>query len=291
MHEKGWSRRDFLGAAAILGGAVLLGGSSAPLGHAGGFIETVDGSADAARPATRVGNAFLESPLKVVEFTPWVPGETVYEAPNDNRWVAFRNDDGPWPYSSHETQAIFSSYGIGDKINPATPGINVRNNPDAALEYVANGNVLINHSYSHGYSDRINAAEMELADDVIEAVTGQRPELYAPPGLGEGRLVTEEAARLNKPILSTRVFIGDTDPQYMHDEEHIVATTKAQIRAGSIIVFHAETVSHAATRRALHRIIEHVLTNFVPVQMKTLLTANYAADGTRLPDRPPIFRP
>lgn len=269
-HSHDISRRGFL-----LGGAMLLG-SVALFGSDG--LQSINGPADTVSLALAQR---LETPVGAPPiFYPWEAGETVYEAPNDQNFVAFRNDDGPWPKSTHQVQQIFSSYGIGDLINPTVIATNVINNPDEAHEYVANGNDLIDHSVTHQYKDAINAAEIQPADDIIEAITGQRPELYAVPGLGEGSLITAEATRLNMPIISTRIFIGDTDSP-PEDAATIFAKAKAQIRSGSIIVFHAETGSHEATRTALHMIIEHVQANFVPVKMKTLLYTRYTPDGRR----------
>lgn len=262
---------------AILGGAVMLGGegtSSSINGPAGGDLRTAD--------------RLEKQPGPPALFLPWEAGETVYEAPNALNWVAFRIDDGPTPIYSHIVQQIFSSYGIGDKINPAVVAQSVINYKEAALEYVANGNVLINHSVSHQYKDGVIATEIVPADDITEQITGQRPELIATPGLTEGPKITAEATRLDKPIISTRVFIGDTEPKTMYDPAHIAASAIAQIRSGSIIVCHPEGSAHKATHEALHPIIEYVLNNFVAVQMKDLLYTRYNDDGSRIASIPVI---
>jgi peptidoglycan/xylan/chitin deacetylase (PgdA/CDA1 family) len=143
----------------------------------------------------------------------------------------------------------------------------------------AEGHTIGNHSYSHSFpffrSRAFFAREIDLTQEAIEKVTGERPKFFRPPfgarWLGLHGVLKQRGLRL--------VNWSDTGYDWKFDAERIVRETLKTLGPGSIILLHdgrraysPERVDRSTTVKALPAILDGaVKAGFTFVSLEELL--------------------
>ncbi len=152
--------------------------------------------------------------------------------------------------------------------------------PESVKALADAGHEVMNHSDAHPHMSRLSAreivAEVEAANDKIEAVTGVRPTLFRCP-YGE----------YDDNVIGTIQGLGMTAIQWNVDSldwkelsaQEIYDRVSAKVEPGSIVLFHNAALN---TPEALPSILEYLLSNgytVVPVS-QLLLEGDYYIDHT-----------
>lgn len=176
---------------------------------------------------------------------PWLVHEG---APEAGRAVALTFDDGPGALTrrvlgilrAHQAPATFFALGTM-----------VRRDPDVIPRVVADGHSLGNHSYSHPLLNGADSRELLRTNRALVRAGAPQPCLFRAP-YGENPPAVVRMAR----DLGLLTVHWNTDPGDWRSltADQVVATTLAQARPGSIMVFH-----DGATRRTMTRALPRIL--------------------------------
>ena len=97
--------------------------------------------------------------------------------------VALTFNDGPDPAVTPKILEILTQAGVTADF--FVVGRQAAGNPDLILQMAKAGVSLQNHSYLHGDWSRMSqdqmTREIRLTDDIIEEITGKRPDFFRPP--------------------------------------------------------------------------------------------------------------
>jgi probable sporulation protein (polysaccharide deacetylase family) len=128
----------------------------------------------------------------------------------------------------------------------------VKNNPELAKMIVSAGHEVGNHSYSHPNMERLTAPQAReqliKTNEVIEAATGKKCELFAPPS-GSYRDETVKIAHELK--MYTVMWTVDTIDWQKPSPETLINRVISKIDNGSMVLMHPTEV----TAKSLNRLI------------------------------------
>ncbi|MEH7335233.1 DUF4309 domain-containing protein [Neobacillus drentensis] len=196
--------------------------------------------------------------------------ENVYiNGPNVKR-VALTFDDGP------DASIISAIIDILDKYkvtgNFFFVGSNVEKHPDVVKKAYENGNLILNHSYSHVDLTKLNNQEiqsqLEKTEDAIAAIIGARPAILRPPYGETNNQVADIAQQEGYSIV---IWSIDTLDWSQKEASNIVKNVVDNVRNGEIILMHS-TPEQTETKKALPIIIEELQKkNFEIVGLDKLL--------------------
>jgi peptidoglycan/xylan/chitin deacetylase (PgdA/CDA1 family) len=150
--------------------------------------------------------------------------------------VALTFDDGPSSPYTEQILDILRSRNC--KATFFVCGRNVERYPEILRRIQAEGHAIGNHTFTHPFpyfrTRSFFAREIDLTQNAIERVTGQRPEFFRPPfgarWLGMYPVLRERGMRL--------VNWSDTGYDWKLPAEGVVRETLKNLRAGSIILLH-----------------------------------------------------
>lgn len=164
------------------------------------------------------------------------------------RAVALTFDDGPGPVTGRVLRILRDAGAVATFFQL---GLMVDRDPSLEQRIVAAGHVVGNHSYAHPVLNGGDTRELARATRAIVAAGAPRPCLFRAP-YGEN---PPEVVRLARDRGMVTVH-WNTDPGDWRGlgADQIVATTLAQTRPGSIMVFH-DGEDHRAMTAALPRIL------------------------------------
>lgn len=155
----------------------------------------------------------------------------------DQQQIALSFDDGP----AANTAAILDI--LQAQHVPAAffaIGKNAAAHPQLVKRWQAEGHVIGNHSYHHGFnfdwqSAKRMQAEIEQTNNTIAAITGQRPKLFRPPyGVTNPNLAKAvHRSQMHSIGWSLRSF--DTKAK---DPELLLKSILSQLKGGDIILLH-----------------------------------------------------
>ena len=201
----------------------------------------------------------------------------ILRGPADGIRIALTFDDGPCSGYTEQILEILRSHEVIATFFVC--GQNVERCPEILRRVQAEGHTIGNHSYSHPFpffrSRAFFAREIDLTQEAIEKVTGERPKFFRPPfgarWLGLHPVLKERGLRL--------VNWSDTGYDWKLDTEGIVRETLKTLGPGSIILLHdggraypPERVDRSATVKALPAIIDGaVKAGFTFVNLEELL--------------------
>jgi peptidoglycan-N-acetylglucosamine deacetylase len=173
------------------------------------------------------------------------------------RLVALTYDDGPNPHNTLRLLEILGAYAA--KATFFVIGHRVESRREILRQTFEAGHEIGNHTYSHKRmplkGSKAVRREIELAEDLIEQVTGSRSKLVRPPF---GRAVRAYARASSS--LGLQTVLWSVDPRDWDDisADEIVARTLAKVRPGSIILMHDSGPLRMnvldGTREVLHRL-------------------------------------
>jgi peptidoglycan/xylan/chitin deacetylase (PgdA/CDA1 family) len=201
----------------------------------------------------------------------------ILRGPADGNRIALTFDDGPCPGHTEPILDILRRYNV--KATFFVCGQNVARSPELLRRIQAEGHAIGNHGYSHPFpffrSRAFFAREIDLAQEIIEKVTGERPKFYRPP-FGARWLGLQ-------PVLQARglslVNWSDTGYDWKLDAKGIARETLKTLGPGSIILLHdgrntypPDRVDRSATVQALPAILEAAVeADFTFVSLDELL--------------------
>ena len=156
----------------------------------------------------------------------------------DKKIIALSFDDGPNPPYTNKLLEILARHNV--KATFFCPAKNLEKFPDLACSIVAAGHVLGNHSYSHqfsnNYKSRTFEKEINMAQEVIEKITGKRPALYRPPWLFKQPWLLKNLKSHNLTPVSG-YFSSNWEVWKASDK--VIANDALKVAApGRIIIFH-----------------------------------------------------
>jgi peptidoglycan/xylan/chitin deacetylase (PgdA/CDA1 family) len=176
----------------------------------------------------------------VHRFPSWVEHlfpHRLWEGPSDGKSIYLTFDDGPVPGI---TDWVLEE--LGKRGQVATffmVGDNVRKHPELALEVLARGHRVGNHTFHHLHgwrsSYRTYLQDVQACDEVLLAVLGVQTQLFRPPygelGLRQARTLAKSKKIVMWSLLSYD-FDSDLSP------ERILTEIKARTAPGKVVVFH-----------------------------------------------------
>jgi polysaccharide deacetylase family sporulation protein PdaB len=202
----------------------------------------------------------------------------IYSVQRQDKTVAI-SFDAAW--GNEDTQAlidILNKYGV--KATFFVVGAWVDKYPESVKALADAGNEVMNHSSDHAHFSKLSSEEITAninsANDKIEAVTGVRPTLFrCPYGEYDDHVITAVNAMNMKAI---QWSVDSLDWQGISARE-ITDRVLKNVKPGSIILFH-NAAEH--TPEALPGILEKLIADgykIVPIS-QLLLTGEYSIDST-----------
>ncbi len=169
--------------------------------------------------------------------------------PDVGRAVALTFDDGPGPSTRAVMRVLRKARVLGTFFQL---GRMITADPAILPTMAAAGHVIGNHSFTHPVLTASDAPELRRTTRAIEAAGVATPCLFRAP-YGDNPTDVVRLARAQRMV----TVHWNTDPGDWRGltTNQIVATTLAQTRPGSILVFH-DGEHHPATVAALPRIID-----------------------------------
>ncbi|MCK9860854.1 polysaccharide deacetylase family protein [Paenibacillus sp. ATY16] len=152
--------------------------------------------------------------------------------------VAFTFDDGPNPVYTPELLEIFAE--AGGKATFYMIGEQIAAHPEVARLVHEQGHEIGNHSYTHPnmteLSDEELESELSRTEELIKQVTGTRAATMRLPYLAGDERVQAILEREGYPSIGALNM--DAKDWDMPGVDHILETTRREVRNGSILIFH-----------------------------------------------------
>ncbi len=170
----------------------------------------------------------------------------------EEKLVALTFDDGPWP-DTLAVLEVLRQYGV--KATFFWVGLHLQKRPEIAVQVVAEGHAIGNHSWSHRNTPMTPeeaGEEIERTAALIRHTTGLSTSLFRPPG---GRLhngLADYALQQGYTVVQWSVLSKDTEPL----EALTIADNVLQgVQSGSIVLLHDGGGDRSKTVEALHTIL------------------------------------
>ncbi|GAA1586384.1 hypothetical protein GCM10009789_44930 [Kribbella sancticallisti] len=175
--------------------------------------------------------------------------------PVPSKYVVLTFDDGPDPKYTPQILDILETYDA--KATFFALGREVAANPELTLDAHERGHSVQNHTWSHPDLRKLSAAsfksQVEKTDRSIREQTDSTPNCLRPPYGAVNSLVTQRAAALGKKLMTWTVDSRDwTRP----GQAAIVRRVLAEVRSGSVILFHDGGGDRRQTLAALPTILK-----------------------------------
>ncbi|NDK55983.1 polysaccharide deacetylase family protein [Pontibacter fetidus] len=187
-----------------------------------------------------------------------LPGYTWHrEATGKNLYLTF--DDGPIPEVTPFVLEQLAQYKA--KATFFCVGENLEKHPEIALQILAGGHKLANHTYNHlkGWQTSLeqylqNVQQCQYILQTIVPAAPQEKHLFRPP---YGRITGKQATALRTTyeLIMWDVLTNDYDATLQPDQ--CLKQSIAKTQPGSIIVFHDSLKAERNMRYALPRFLEH----------------------------------
>ncbi|HEX2948498.1 MAG TPA: polysaccharide deacetylase family protein [Armatimonadota bacterium] len=151
--------------------------------------------------------------------------------------VAFTFDDGPHKGITEQLLAVLKQYNV--KATFFVVGKKAEQSPELVKTEFADGHCIANHTYHHdrlvALSKTTLATEIDSCSDVINKITGKRPQFFRPPGGTMDVLVTNMAQELGYRTVLWSINSGDFERP---GKRVIINRVMKCVSNGSIILFH-----------------------------------------------------
>lgn len=188
----------------------------------------------------------------------------------DTKQIALTFDDGPHPTQTKRILDILDRYGV--RATFFMIGVNVERYPEVAMEVIARGHEVGNHTYSHAHlqsmSESVLAYELDRCEDVLENLCEYRPHLFRPPEGVYNRFVEQCSEERDYSVILWSV---DTKDWERKNADAIVEKTLSRIKSGDIVLMH-DYVAKSKTPEALEILLPKLLAlGYEPVTVGELL--------------------
>jgi peptidoglycan/xylan/chitin deacetylase (PgdA/CDA1 family) len=183
-------------------------------------------------------------------------GKTLKEVKlaEENKAIALTFDDGPWPKYTQQILEILKKEDV--KGTFFWIGRNVNAFPEIALQVVAEGHEIGNHTWSHSYrkmSEVLAADEIDDTAAIIESTTKVKTTLFRPPG---GILTNGPAGYALSHKYTVLMWSADsTDYSRKVNVNSMVEKVLKSSKPGGMILMHDGGGDRKRTVEALPRVI------------------------------------
>ncbi|MDT8718668.1 polysaccharide deacetylase family protein [Clostridium sp. 19966] len=175
---------------------------------------------------------------------------------SDRKIVCLTFDDGPSANITPKILDILKQYDV--KASFFIIGNQISGNSALIKRIYAEGNLVLNHSYSHPEltkkSDAEITKEISLTEDSLEAIIGKKPAILRPPYGDINQHVLDLVSSLGYKSV---IWSTDTFDWSQKESSNIIKNTTDNLRPGEIILMHCNG-DKKATVEALPKIIETI---------------------------------
>ncbi|MFD0673537.1 polysaccharide deacetylase family protein [Cohnella sp. GCM10027633] len=182
------------------------------------------------------------------------------EVATGEKLVAITFDDGPHPEWTPLLLDAFRQHGA--KATFYVVGSNVERYPDIAERIHAEGHELGNHTYSHPHLSELGREaqreELSRTDRLIAEATGDCPKTFRPPYLDVNDDALATAAEFGYAVIHA-LNLDSRDWDDAIDAEHILTTSRAHVREGSILIYHDGFGDRSPTIAAVSALIPELI--------------------------------
>lgn len=197
--------------------------------------------------------------FKVPFWIPWIAPNRVWSGPAQDLkgrpCIYLTFDDGPIPEVTPWVLDQLDFYGA--KATFFCIGDNGVRHPEILQDIMTRGHAIGNHTQSHCKGSQTSTHEYLAQTQDFHDSTGVKTKLFRPP---YGRLTGAQARRLRRR--GYRIIMWDLlsyDWQKELAPETILDKLKAQLRPGSIVVFHDSLKAEKNLRSVLPEFLKHVV--------------------------------
>lgn len=180
-------------------------------------------------------------------------GDCVWEIDAAEKALYLTFDDGPDP---DETPFVLEQL---DRYNAKATffciGKNVIDRPGVYHQVIAAGHSVGNHTYSH--IDGWKTANKKYFTDILQAAAVINSSLFRPPF---GHITWNQVKNLKGKVNNLKTVLWDVlsaDFDEATPKEKCLYNVLGTAKAGSIILFHDNTIASRNMRYALPRVLEH----------------------------------
>ncbi|WP_245856227.1 polysaccharide deacetylase family protein [Paenibacillus rigui] len=184
-------------------------------------------------------------------------GEVVWEVPTEEKMMALTFDDGPDPADTPQILDLLKQYDV--KATFFLIGNKAERYPELVQREVAEGHELGNHTYHHAYfnrgvTERRIHDELGKAQEAIYRISGQKPQLFRPPGGYYNEMLIQTARKEGFMVVmwSWHMDTLDWDTPGVHK---ITSKVLKNARNGDIVLFHDYVEGRTETIAALKQIL------------------------------------
>ena len=189
-----------------------------------------------------------------------VESKVIYSGAGDGKRIALTFDDGPHRTKTAEILSLLEKYNV--KGTFFIVGSNAGKYPDIIRAEIEGGHEVGNHTFYHSCLSKCSDDEIrdEIAqtEDSLMEIAGYQPRLFRPPEGAYSNRVIEIASNMDYSII---LWTIDTRDWAKASTAQIVSNVNANVREGSIILFHDFTVSGTHTIDALKILIPKLLSD------------------------------
>ena len=182
----------------------------------------------------------------------------IREGDRDSMKIALTFDDGPHPYRTNEVLDLLERYHV--RATFFVVGENVSYYPEPFKRAVALGHEIGNHTYHHTLlsetCESTITEEIRKTDEIIFQTAGIHPKLFRPPEGAYGECALNTAQSMNYRMI---LWTADTRDWERPPAQTIVETVMANVKGGSILLFHDYMHKNAQTMKALDTLIPKLL--------------------------------
>ena len=176
----------------------------------------------------------------------------------DSMKIALTFDDGPHPYKTDVILDLLAKYGI--RATFFVVGENVSYYPEPLKRAVSLGHEIGNHTYHHtklsNACEKNAAEEIEKTEEIIFRTAGYRTKLFRPPEGAYNECALSVAKNKNYRVI---LWTVDTRDWALPTADTIVANVNANVRGGSILLFHDYMSKKSHSIEALEILIPNLL--------------------------------
>lgn len=182
------------------------------------------------------------------------------EVATTDKLIAITFDDGPHPEWTPILLDLFREHGAHGTF--FVIGSNLERHPGLAKRIHEEGHELGNHTYSHPNLAEVDREkqreELSSTDRLILDATGSSPKTFRPPYLSVNDDLLATASEFGYPIIhAANLDSRDWDAEV--SAEHILTTSRAQVREGSILIYHDGFGDRSPTVAALTTLIPELI--------------------------------
>ena len=217
---------------------------------------------------------FLAALLALSALFPSLPARAaLYRKGNtEKKQIALSFDDGPSKQNTEEILSILAEYGV--KATFFVIGKNAAGDPDRIRSIFDAGHELGNHTYTHAYISKLSSdkirEEVQMTEDVLVEITGQKPKIFRPPG---GYYDDASLSVVEEMGYESILWSLDTRDWSMPKSDKIVSKIEGSASEGDIILFHDLDDKRLPTPAALRKIIPYLIDNgYEIITVSELLT-------------------